>query len=111
MNAVGAFLLGMMVAWTAVWPCRGSPVSEGVVDPPPLKPEYPALVLLGSVTAQTEGFAIFLDQREQGIVRLRVGGYRGWILLSVRDREAILHKDRETVVFSLPAPGEGSGLP
>jgi general secretion pathway protein N len=89
-----------------------SPSPPPIGVPPPVKPEYPRLTLLGSVTGQSEDFAVFIDQGDRGIVRLRTGeDHRGWTLRSVQGREAILQKDRETLIFSLPAPNEGSAAP
>jgi hypothetical protein len=50
--------------------------------------------------------AIFVDQGTRGIVRLRTGeDYSGWILRSVKGREATLEKGRNLVLLALPAPG------
>jgi general secretion pathway protein N len=89
-----------------------APSPPGPIGVPPVKPEYPRLTLLGSVAGQSEALAVFLDQGDRGIVRLRIGEHhRGWTLRSVQGREAILQRDRETVIFSLAAPAEGSTDP
>ena len=73
----------------------------------PAEPERPQLSLVGTIAGAGEGFGIFVDQTTKNVVRLRtVDGHRGWILRSVRGREATLEKDRETVVLALPAPGQ-----
>lgn len=89
------------------------PATEPIRIPPPLaKPDSPRLTLLGSVTGHSEGFAIFIDQSDQAIIRLRTGeDHLGWVLRSVRGREAVLQKDRETIVFSFPALNEGTSGP
>ena len=80
--------------------------------PPPAEPDRPRLALVGAVAGDSEGIAIFLDQTTRGIVRLRTGeNHSGWILRSVKGREATLQKDRETVLLALPAPSEPEGAP
>jgi general secretion pathway protein N len=79
--------------------------------PPPAEPERPRLTLLGAVIGDVEAIAIFFDQGTRAIVRLRTGeDYSGWVLRSVKGREATLQKGRETVLLALPRPGEQSGL-
>jgi general secretion pathway protein N len=83
------------------------PPPEPVRPPPPAEPERPRLALVGAVVGDVEAVAIFLDQATRNIVRLRTGeDYAGWILRSVKGREATLAKGRETVLLALPAPGE-----
>jgi general secretion pathway protein N len=74
---------------------------------PPAEPDRPRLALVGAVVGDAEAVAIFVDQATRGIVRLRAGeDYAGWILRSVKGREATLEKGRETILLALPAPGE-----
>jgi general secretion pathway protein N len=77
---------------------------------PPLvqaEPDRPRLTLVGAVIGETEGIAVFLDEATNDVVRLRTGeSHSGWILRSVKGREATLEKDRETVVLALPVPGD-----
>jgi general secretion pathway protein N len=83
------------------------PPPEPVRPPPPAEPERPRLALVGAVVGDVEAVAIFLDQATRNIVRLRTGeDYAGWILRSVKGREATLAKGRETLLLALPAPGE-----
>jgi general secretion pathway protein N len=57
------------------------------------------------VVGEFEAIAVFLDHNH-AVIRLRRGqDYSGWVLNSVKGREATLQKDRETAVFALPAPG------
>jgi general secretion pathway protein N len=75
--------------------------------PKPVEPERPALVLVGTVANDGEGIGVFLDQTTKIVIRLRTGeGHAGWILLSVRGREATLQNTRNTVILALPTPTE-----
>jgi hypothetical protein len=71
--------------------------------PPPAEPERPALRLLGIVTGTTDGFAVFVSDTTRDIIRLKTGeGHEGWILRSVKAREAVLEKNRRSAVIELP---------
>lgn len=71
----------------------------------PVEPERPLLSLVGIVTGTADGFAVFIDVTTHDIVRLKTGeGYEGWILRSVREREAVLEKNHRTAVIGLPTP-------
>ena len=77
--------------------------------PPPPAPEAqrPALRLLGIVSGAIDGFAIFINETTQNIVRLKTGeGHEGWILRSVKAREAVLENNRRRAVLALPSPME-----
>ncbi|MFL6946674.1 MAG: hypothetical protein ACJ8FU_00600 [Xanthobacteraceae bacterium] len=83
------------------------PPPAPVRSPPAAEPDRPRLALVGAVAGESEGVAIFLDQATRGIIRLRTGeNHSGWILRSVKGREATLEKGRETLLLVLPAPGE-----
>jgi hypothetical protein len=84
----------------------GGPLVEGSPPPPPAGPDRPQLTLVGAISGETEGIAIFLEQNTRDIVRLRTGESHpsGWTLRSVKGREAALVKDEETVILALPAP-------
>ena len=95
------------------------PPAPAVAGPPPAKPgapppapvERPNLTLIGAVVGETEAIAIFLDPAMEAI-RLHPGqDYGGWVLNSVKGREAILQKDDERWVFVLPAASAASSLP
>ena len=79
-----------------------------IVAPPPpvVRPavsEHPNLALIGTVNGEKESIGVFLDQTTQKVVRLRAGeGHLGWILQSVRGREATLEKDHQTETLQLP---------
>jgi general secretion pathway protein N len=78
--------------------------------PPPVAapagPERPPLVLIGAIAGETEGFAVFLDQATNNVIRLRTGqDHAGWVLRSVKGREVTLQKDRRTETLALPDPG------
>jgi general secretion pathway protein N len=78
--------------------------------PPPEEP--PRFALVGAVTGENESIAVFLDQATNGIVRLRTGqNHDGWVLSSVKGREATLQKDQKTLVINLPAPGAPPSAP
>jgi general secretion pathway protein N len=77
-----------------------------VVAAKPVEDPRPQLTLVGAIAGEGEGFAIFIDLRNNDLVRLRTGqGHAGWTLSSVKGREAILAKEKDTAVFVLPAPG------
>jgi general secretion pathway protein N len=66
----------------------------------------PRLALIGAVSGDNESIAVFLDQATNGMIRLRIGQtHDGWVLSSVKGREATLQKDQKTLVLNLPAPG------
>lgn len=83
------------------------PAPEPVaVVPAPTGPERPPLVLVGAVVGQSGGIAIFIDQTTNEVVRLKIGeSHSGWTLRSIKGREALFQKDRETITLAMPAPG------
>jgi general secretion pathway protein N len=91
----------------------GPPPAAAPPPPPPApEPERPRLSLVGAVVGDSEGIAIFLDQSNQGIIRLRTGeNHLGWTLSAVKGREATLQKGRETMQLALPGPNETQGYP
>jgi general secretion pathway protein N len=90
----------------------GPPPPPPPVPTAPNEPDRPRLALVGAVVGEAEGIAVFLDQTNQAIVRLRTGeNHSGWILRSVKGREATLQKDRETVLLALPAPTDPVAFP
>jgi general secretion pathway protein N len=73
----------------------------------PVEPDRPALNLMGVVIGTTDGFAVFLNVTTRDIIRLKLGeGHDGWILRSVKGREAVLEKNHHTAVIGLPTPEE-----
>jgi len=84
-----------------------APAAEPPRQPaPPEVPQTPQLTLVGAIVGPSDGIAIFLDQANgNAVVRLRTGEeHGGWVLHSLKGREAILRKDSENVVLALPAP-------
>lgn len=82
-------------------------IAQPTIVSSPAAPQRPNLVLVGTVISGTEGFGVFLDQSTHNVVRLRTGeGYAGWILRSVKAREATLEKAQQTETLHLPRPGE-----
>jgi hypothetical protein len=82
-------------------------IAQPLVVKPAAEPQRPALVLVGTVVGETEGFGIFIDQTTHNVVRLRTGeGHAGWILRSVKAREATLENGPQTETLRLPVPGE-----
>jgi general secretion pathway protein N len=74
-------------------------------EPAPVAKERPRLALLGAIVGEPDGEAIFIDETTKAIVRLRTGeGHSGWILRSVKGREATLEKNRETAVVAIAGP-------
>jgi len=85
-----------------------TPVAAAPPPPPPSAPveEQPPLTLVGAIASETEGFAVFLDQTTNSVIRLKTGqDHSGWVLQSVKGREATLQKDRRTTTLVLPPPG------
>jgi hypothetical protein len=69
------------------------------------QPQRPHLALLGAITTGTEGIGIFRDETTKAVVRLKTGeSHSGWTLRQITKREAILQKDRESLILGLPNP-------
>jgi general secretion pathway protein N len=93
-------------------PAVAAPVAAAPPPPPPSESDRPMLVLVGAIANDTEGFAVFLDQTSNNVVRLKVGqDHAGWVLRSVKGREATLQKNQQTTTLALPAPGEQIASP
>ncbi|WP_426441654.1 hypothetical protein [Bradyrhizobium genosp. P] len=96
-----------------------APTAEPVVTPPPapVKPERPALALIGAAVGDGDAIAVFLDQATQKIVRLRQGdSHAGWQLSAIQGREVTFKRaGRSDEVLAMQrqegrAPG-GGGAP
>jgi general secretion pathway protein N len=88
------------------------PVPQPVRPAPPAEPARPRLALVGAVVGDSEGIAVFVDEMTKAIVRLRTGeDYSGWVLRSVKGREATLQKAQDTMLLALPAPTGAPGQP
>lgn len=74
--------------------------------PPPSEPDRPQLQLVGAIIGGNEGIAVFLDQTTNNVIRLRTGqDHLGWVLRSVKGREATLEKNQQSTTLELPQPG------
>ncbi len=82
------------------------------VQPPkasPAEPEHPNLKLLGTVVSDAESIGVFLDQSTQILVRLKTGEeHSGWILRSVKAREATFEKENKRETLRFPTAQESS---
>jgi len=86
-----------------------SPVEPA--KPPPVAPERPQLTLVGTVIGDATSIAVFVRTMTKDTVRLRMGeGHDGWILRSVKGREATLQKDSETAVLGLMPSGASTDI-
>ena len=95
-------------------PAAAAPVTVAKAPPPPKAPrvERPPLALVGTVAGDDESFAIFVDQGTRAALRLKIGeDFQGWRLRAVQGREAILERDQQTEILSLPQPGMTSASP
>jgi len=82
--------------------------------PPPSEPPTPQLTLVGAIVGSNEGIAVFIDRTNNSVIRLRTGqDHLGWVLRSVKGREAVLEKNNKTTTLELPAPGTtiAAGIP
>lgn len=78
----------------------------------PAEPEQPPLTLVGAIASGTEGFAVFLDQTTNNVIRLKTGqDHGGWVLRAVKGREATLEKNRRSTTLVLPPPNAAFGAP
>jgi len=92
----------------------GTPVAAPPPPPPPARAEQEQLqlTLVGAIASDTEGYAVFLDQATNNVVRLKTGqDHSGWVLRSVKGREATLQKNEQTTTLVLPPPAGMSGEP
>ena len=59
------------------------------------------------VDIDSDGVALFMEKSSQEVVRLRTGeSHQGWVLRSVRGREAMLEKGDRKETVTLPSPGD-----
>jgi hypothetical protein len=92
-------------------PTRRAPapvVANAPVVPQPPAPavvEHPGLILVGTVTGETHGLAVFIEPTTHKTVRLLTGqDHNGWILQAVEAKSATLHKGNRTETLALPPP-------
>ena len=82
---------------------------EPVKSAPPAQPARPLLTLLATVIGDTRSMAVFADATTGNTIRLTIEeGYAGWILRSVKGREAKLQKDGEVAILALPPRDSGT---
>jgi hypothetical protein len=99
-------------------------VENPYVPPPPPRvdtrppPEPLMLSLLGTITGNSDGVALFMEKNSQEVVRLRTGeSHQGWVLRSVQGRQAMLEKGDRQENVTLQSPGDtaagatGPGVP
>jgi general secretion pathway protein N len=82
---------------------------EPVKPPPPAQPARPLLALVATVIGDSQSMAVFSDTTTGDTIRLRIEeGHAGWILRSVKGREAKLQKDGEIAILALPPHDSGA---
>jgi general secretion pathway protein N len=95
-------------------PQRAVAAPVEVSAPPPQKvaaPERLSLALIGAVVGARDAIAVFLDQTNQKIVRLRQGeNHAGWELSSVQPREVTFRKADRTEVLVLKRQDGSAGV-
>ena len=80
------------------------PIEPVAPAPAPKGPERPPLALVGAIVGDRDAVAVFLDQTNQKIVRLRKGeAHSGWVLNSVRGREVTLKKADQIETLGFPS--------
>jgi hypothetical protein len=87
-------------------PVVAAPYVPPVKPPPPKPPEpdHPLLTLLGTVAGDNEGVGIFINQIDKVPVHLKIGeDHEGWVLRSVRGREAMFEKNNRMATLTLPS--------
>jgi general secretion pathway protein N len=71
---------------------------------PPIEPDRPPLVLIGTVVGEKEAIGVFLDQSTNRTVSLLSGqGQHGWLLGKVHKRDVVLRKGTAIVILPLSA--------
>jgi general secretion pathway protein N len=88
------------------------PVKQVSVAPPAkVEPDRPALALIGAVVGESDAIAVFLDQTNQKIIRLRQSeSHAGWELSSVQPREVTFRKAGRTEVLALKRQDGSAGV-
>jgi general secretion pathway protein N len=88
-------------------------VEKPYTPPPPPRvdtkpPAEPLMLsLLGTITGNSDGVALFMEKNTQEVVRLRTGeSHQGWVLRSVQGRQAMLEKGDRKETVMLPSPGD-----
>ena len=91
-------------------PVAAAPQSvEPAKPPPPAQPARPRLALVATVIGDSQSMAVFADTTTGNTIRLRIEeGHAGWILRSVKGREAKLQKNGEIAILALPPRDSGA---
>jgi general secretion pathway protein N len=85
-------------------------VPQPAPPPAPAVVEHPDLILVGTVTGETQGLAVFIEPATHKTVRLLTGqDHKGWILQSVEAKSVKLHKGNRTETLALPPPSASVG--
>ena len=86
------------------------PVRPTIAKPvEPTEPEQPTLTLVGTVSGENNGIAVFVEQATENIIKLQVNeSHKGWILRSIKGREVTLQNGRKSSVLALAPPGSSS---
>ena len=94
----------------AATPPPAAPPPPPPAPPKPAEPDRPQLSLVGTVSGEDDGIAVFVDSASKAVLRLKTGEtHKGWTLRAVLRREARFEKGRETAVLSLPSPAVTAG--
>ena len=94
-------------------PAVAAPFVPSVGPPqPPSKtpePDHPLLILLGTLTGDSQGVAIFLNEADKTTLRLRTGeGHGGWVLHSIRGGEVTFEKGERTATLAMAPLGSAA---
>jgi hypothetical protein len=85
-------------------PSRRPPLVNATPTPIVVQPDRLTLTLVGAIAGEN-GIAIFRDDSNKSIVRLRIGqSHSGWSLVRVTQRDATLRKNGEIATVALPTP-------
>ena len=65
----------------------------------------PLLTLIGAISGESDGIAIFLEDMTRAVIRLKVGeNYSGWTLRLIKGREATMQHNQTFATMILPGP-------
>ena len=85
-------------------PSRRPPLGNVMPIPIVVQPDRLNLTLVGAIAGEN-GIAIFRDDSNKSVVRLRIGqSHSGWSLVRVTQRDATLRKNGEIATVALPTP-------
>jgi general secretion pathway protein N len=85
-------------------PSRRPPLVNATPTAIVVQPDRLTLTLVGAIAGEN-GIAIFRDDSNKSVVRLRIGqSHSGWSLVRVTQRDATLRKNGEVATVALPTP-------